>query len=112
MVLAGIGTVFVGAFPENTIRNFHIIGAALPFVFGNISLILFGVVRSINVWLRKLALVFGVIGLVALCLFMTHHYVGLGIGGMERTVAYPQTMWLIIFGCTGLLAKVIGKSKG
>jgi hypothetical membrane protein len=105
MICAGIGTVLVGVFPENTIPDFHIVGAALPFVLGNLSLILFGLVKSIRTWIRRLAYVLGVIGLLALCLFMTHNYGDLGIGGMERLVAYPQTIWLIIFGFDHLLRR-------
>jgi hypothetical protein len=30
--------------------------------------------------------------------FASSHYLGLGEGGMERIVAYPQTLWLIFFG--------------
>ncbi len=40
----------------------------------------------------------GLIALIALAFFVTRNYLGLGIGGMERLVAYPQTMWLIVFG--------------
>jgi hypothetical membrane protein len=40
----------------------------------------------------------GAVALVALCLFLTQHRFFLGLGGMERVVAYPQTVWLIVFG--------------
>ena len=38
------------------------------------------------------------IGLVALSFFLKNVYLGLGIGGMERIVSYPQTIWMIVFG--------------
>jgi hypothetical protein len=38
------------------------------------------------------------VALVALCLFLTHHRFFLGLGGMERVVAYPHTIWLMAFG--------------
>ena len=41
---------------------------------------------------------FGLVGLSALGLFLTHTYGPLGRGGMERVVAYPQTIWMILFG--------------
>jgi len=98
IAIAGLGTIVVGIFPENTIRTFHIVGAALPFVIGNIGLLCFGFVSGIPRVLCNYALVFGLISLTTLVLFVTHHYVGIGIGGTERIVAYPQTIWLIIFG--------------
>jgi hypothetical protein len=32
---------------------------------------------------------------VALVLFLTHHRFFLELGGMERLVAYPQTIWRV-----------------
>jgi hypothetical protein len=31
-------------------------------------------------------------------LFVNHIYLGLGVGGMERMVAYPIIFWVIEFG--------------
>src|SRR4051812_21698156 len=41
MALAGLGTILVGVFPENTIGIFHFAGALLPFLLGNIALLIF-----------------------------------------------------------------------
>ena len=38
------------------------------------------------------------LALIALSLFASHMYLGLGAGTMERLAAYPETIWLIIFG--------------
>lgn len=99
MALAGFGTILVGLFPENTIPRLHIIGASLPFVLGNISLIVLGlaIFSFSKVW-RLYTVASGVIPLLALFFFVSQHYLGLGIGSMERVVAYPQTVWLIFFG--------------
>jgi hypothetical membrane protein len=35
--------------------------------------------------------------LVALYLFLTHNRFFFGLGGMERIVAYPHTIWLVVF---------------
>jgi len=43
MALAGLGTILVGLFPENTVSALHILGAALPFFLGNIGMILIGI---------------------------------------------------------------------
>lgn len=98
MALAGIGTIFVGAFPENTVSFMHFIGAALPFFCGNLALIIFGLYLQLPVAFKWYTLLSGMVGLVAFALFLLNHYLGLGLGGMERIVAYPQTIWLIAFG--------------
>jgi len=98
MGLAGAGTIIVGLFPENSVASLHFIGAILPFLVGNLGLVIFAVVLDLSKTLRIYTLVSGVISLVALGFYLTHIYFGLGQGGMERVVAYPQTIWLIVFG--------------
>lgn len=98
MCLAGLGTIMVGLFPENTVSGLHAAGAALPFLVGNVALILFGYSLKMPRALRLYTLASGALALTALILFLTRSYLGLGIGGMERLVAYPQTIWLIVFG--------------
>jgi hypothetical membrane protein len=99
LVAAGLGTIVVGCFPENTISSLHIIGAALPFVFGNLGMVLVGAgAVKFPLPVRTFTMLAGLIGLAALTLFMTQTYRGLGIGGMERIVAYPQSIWMILFG--------------
>lgn len=98
MAVAGFGTIVVGLFPENTIGVLHILGALLPFGLGNVALILFGLSLGLSRTLRLYTVMSGVIALIALGLFVTHHYLGLGLGAMERITAYPQTVWLVIFG--------------
>jgi hypothetical membrane protein len=98
MALAGLGTLLVGLFPENTNNTLHTLGAALPFLIGNLSIGLLGVVLDIPQWLRIYSIATSVLTLIALVLFTSHTYLGLGIGGMERLVGYPQTVWLIVFG--------------
>ncbi len=98
MAVAGFGTVLVGLFPENTIGFLHQLGAFLPFLVGNVGLLILGWALDVPRTLRVYTLVSGIVSLVALVFFTTHTYLGLGIGGMERITAYPQTMWLIVFG--------------
>ncbi len=98
LVLSGIGTIVVGLFPENSPGNYHALGASLPFVVGNISLIILGLslrLGKLSFWITTGV---GLLSLVALILFMTHRYGPLGHGGMERIVAYPQTIWMIYYG--------------
>ncbi len=98
IVLAGIGTILVGIFPENTVIQLHMIGAALPFLIGNLGLILLGPNLKVPNILRVYTWVSGIISLVALLLLVTHNYLSIGNGGMERLTAYPQTIWLIVIG--------------
>jgi hypothetical membrane protein len=98
MGLAGVGVMLVGLFPEDTIYGAHIAGADLAFLLGNIALVIFGLTLRAPRWFRWFSVAFGVVALVALVLFLTHHRFFLGLGGMERVVAYPQTIWLIAFG--------------
>ena len=88
----------VGLFPENTISNLHIIGAATAFRPGECRSWLFmGLVADFPRSLPGLCSSFGIVSLLALIAFLTHQYLGIGIGGMERIVICPQTVWLIIF---------------
>lgn len=99
MAFAGLGAILIGFFPENSISSLHIAGAALSFLLGNVGMLLLG--SSLNPLPRELRIytvLSGVVGLAALLLFLRHVYAGLGIGGMERIVAYPQTIWMIVFG--------------
>jgi len=98
MALAGFGTILVGAFPENTIGFFHYAGALMPFLLGNIALLIFGFSLGLGFKFKIYTILSGVVALLALILFVTNNYLGLGIGGMERLVAHPQTIWLIVFG--------------
>jgi len=98
MAIAGVGTILVGLFPENTIDSLHVIGALLPFLLGNIGIVVLGVSLTVPKSLRIYSVLTGAIALAALIFYVSDKYLGLGQGGMERIVAYPQTIWLIVFG--------------
>lgn len=111
MAIAGFGTLIVGLFPENTISFLHIFGASLPFLLGNAGLVILSISLNIPRLLRYYTFLTGVIALIALVFFYTGHYLSLGLGGMERLVAYPQTFWLIVFGVYISSNHIIKKSK-
>lgn len=94
----GVGVLAVGIFPENSIPLFHGIGAALPFVLGNIGVALLGFSLPVPLAFRLFTLTCGFAALTALVFYAISHFLGFGEGGMERIVAYPQTVWLIAFG--------------
>jgi len=99
MGLGGIGAMLAGIFPENTVLQLHLLGAFLPFAFGNLSLLILGAALfKVPAFLRVTTLAAGSVALIALYFFIRQRYGGLGIGGTERLVAYPQIVWLVIFG--------------
>ena len=98
MAIAGVGTVLVGLSPENVNNTLHVLGAAGPFLVGNVALIILSCTLALSMGVRVLTGIAGGIGLVGLFLFALGVDLGLGQGEMERVAAYPQTFWLIIFG--------------
>lgn len=98
MTLAGLGPLLVGVFPETSIFWAHLVGQDLAFMFGNIAQIVFSFTLSEPLWLRRYSRISGATALVALFLFLSHHRFFLGLGGMERVVAYPLVIWLIVSG--------------
>ena len=100
--IGGAGTALVGIFPENTVSALHGIGAALPFLIGNVGVVILGFSLEVPKILRIYTVLTGSIALAALGVYAIGHYIGLGEGGLERVVAYPQTIWIIILGIYSL----------
>lgn len=99
LIAAGIGTVFVGLYPENTVPVIHVVAASLPFVFGNLALILLGFgIPNMPKWLRIFSVAAGVLALSALGLLLLSIFIGIGKGNVERIISYLQTIWMIITG--------------
>lgn len=100
--LAGLGVFVVGLYPENTDNARHVLGAGLNFTAGNIAMITFGLALAQRPSYRGLLTVFslfaGTLGLAATLLFVSGHFLGIGLGGMERVAAYPMTVWQIVMG--------------
>lgn len=99
MGLAGVGTMLVGIFPENTIAWLHGLGALLALGVGNVALILlaFAITQARFIF-RLYTFVSGAVSLTSFGLYAAGIYLGLGAGGMERLSGHPQTIWLILFG--------------
>lgn len=98
LAMAGVGTLLVGLFPENTITELHLLGAGLAFLIGNVGLVILGLVLKVPRSLRIYTFISGLVSLIGLAFFASGYYLGLGPGLIERITAYPQTIWLIIFG--------------
>jgi len=112
MALSGVGVIMVGVFPENTVSVLHVIGAAIPFVIGNVAIIMLGFSMKLSAPFRLYSFLSGVIAIFALGCYTSSHYLGLGEGGIERVVAYPQTVWLIATGLYILRAKSLRPAPG
>lgn len=99
MALSGIGTIFVGLFPENTIAAAHATGAFFGLVIGNVSLVILAfALKKVRREFRIYTFISGTFSLIAFVLFFAGINLGIGHGNMERLVSYPQTLWLILFG--------------
>jgi hypothetical membrane protein len=98
MAIGGVGAILVGAFPENTVSGLHVAGAGLAIGIGNVGIFILGAVLSLPEQMRRYMLLFSIVSITALFLFAFHKYFGVGAGTMERIAAYPETVWLIIFG--------------
>lgn len=98
MAISGVGVIMVGFFPENSVSALHGLGAAIPFVLGNASLIILALSLKVPALLRLYFFLSGVMALLGLVAYASSYDLGLGEGGIERVVAYPQTVCLIVIG--------------
>ena len=92
-----IGAMGVGLFTEATSTfTIHSIFSVITYLFGGISAIMSYKLQKQP--LSSLSIVLGVFSLLALVLVASETYLGLGLGGMERMVAYPLLLWEVGFG--------------
>ncbi|WP_054848917.1 DUF998 domain-containing protein [Vulcanisaeta sp. JCM 14467] len=94
IALTGIGAMGVGIFPE-TMHPFHLIFALIAFLFASISS--YPTIKISRSPGKVLWPILGTIGFIALLLFIKHIYLGLGPGGMERMIVYPNLVWALAF---------------
>ncbi len=98
VAIGGVGAVLVGSFPENTVSYLHIIGAALAIGIGTVGIFGLGIVLDVPSALRWSMRLVPPFAVLALILFACHVDLGVGSGFVERIAAYPETLWLIVFG--------------
>jgi hypothetical membrane protein len=94
-VLSGVGAICVGIFPEST-GVVHLLASLVVFLFGGLASIASS--RRSRPPMSYLSVVLGAVTLIALVLYASGTYLGLGLGGMERMVAYPALIWATAFG--------------
>ena len=105
LTLTGIGAMGVGLFPE-TAGAIHGVDSLITFLFGGLSAITS--YKLLKPPLSYSAVLLGALSLVALALFGSGVYLGLGLGGMERMIAYPPLLWAV--GFSGHLMSYSGDS--
>jgi len=93
--ITGIGAMGVGLFTEDA-GVIHVIFSFITFLFAGLSAIM-------SYKLQKppfsyFSVTLGVVTLMALILFASETFLGLGKGGMERMIAYPALLWAVGFG--------------
>ncbi|WP_424886979.1 DUF998 domain-containing protein [Streptomyces sp. XH2] len=105
---AGPGFVLAGLAPADVNENQHVLGALLIMGAGNIGLLLAGAGLPDDVPgpLRWVTSLLGAMAITAFGLFLSRHYLGLGMGGMERVAALPVLLWTLAAGARGLSRQV------
>jgi len=105
LILTGIGAMGVGLFPE-TAGAIHGVVSLITFLFGGLSAIMS--YKLLKPPLSYSAVLLGTLSLVALALFGSSTYLGLGKGGIERMIAHPTLLWAV--GFSGHLMSYSGDS--
>ncbi|MCG0289900.1 DUF998 domain-containing protein [Streptomyces sp. PSAA01] len=111
---AGVGFVLAGLAPADVHENQHVLGALLIMGTANIGLFLAGtrLAEDVPVPLRRLTTLLGITALTAFGLFLSGHYLGLGMGGMERVAAFPLLAWALVVGGRGLFRRKTRRTPG
>ena len=95
LVIAGIGAMGVGVFHED-LGAIHVLMAFLAFFFGGLAAIMTH--KMIRGPFAIVSIVLGVITLSALVFVGAGVHLGIGFGGMERMIFYPEMLWAVGFG--------------
>jgi hypothetical membrane protein len=101
LALSGLGAIGVGLSPEDVNLTVHSVSALLAFAGGGFALIVLGFAMFRDTrWdgFRAYTILSGLVALIALLLFVSKVYLGLGVGGMERLIVAPVLLWSIVAG--------------
>jgi hypothetical membrane protein len=119
LLLVGVlGAVGVGLFPEPSPAlggNAHDFFSIVTFLDANVGFLIIGITMyGDKIWDRyaNITTVLGAISTVALAFYVYFFlgngwYFGIGMGGLERIVAFPVMIWAIWIGLTVLTCRVI-----
>ena len=95
VAVAGIGAIGVGLFTEDA-GTAHLIFSFLILFFGGLSATASYKVQKAPA--SYFSVILGAMSLLAIALFASGTLLDLGKGGMERMIAYPSLLWLVVFG--------------
>ncbi|ADL19273.1 hypothetical protein ASAC_0867 [Acidilobus saccharovorans 345-15] len=104
VMASGVGAAGVGLFPEGSPHGLHIIFSLVTFLASSLASYPASLYRGLRTPLWG---ALGTIGLMALALYVNGIYLGLGWGGMERLIVYPNLLW-----AAGFSGALLGKEKG
>jgi hypothetical membrane protein len=100
--VAGVGVFVVGLAPEDVAPKLHFVGAVANLVCCNAGMAAMGIAmlhwKEPAYAMGLIALAAGMTGLFGFAFLAVGVYLGLGVGGMERVVAYPFPLWLASVG--------------
>ena len=102
-MVASIGAIGVGIFPETT-GSVHIIFEFIAFAFSGLSAI--ATYRIVSSPMSYFSLKLGIVTLITLLLLTMGLTFGLGNGGIERVIMYPSIIWII-----GIGAHMLGRTS-
>lgn len=101
IVVAGIGAIGVGLFPEDVNLTLHSLSAVTAFLIGNLAVIALGIamVRDRR-WegYRTFSIASGIFGVIFLFVYLFHFWGPLGLGGSERLIVAPILLWASVAG--------------
>jgi len=94
-IIAALAALNVGIFTENS-EPMHTLASIFVFLFsGLLTIFSYKVLKyPFNI----IAILLGLTSLFAMNLFGGNIYFELGVGDMERTIIYPNLIWMIGFG--------------
>lgn len=101
LLLAGGGAIGVGVFTED-FPGIHTVVSFLTFFGTGLAAIV--AYRITKPPLSYVGVIAGVLSFLALGLFASETYLGLGVGGMERMIVLPVIGWALAFGGSLLAA--------
>ncbi len=95
LMIGGIGAMGVGIFNED-FGKIHLLFALLAFVFSSLGTYVIFFKKRKDLMTSMWAML-GTVALIALILYSLSIDLGLGKGGMERMIMYPNIIWAIGF---------------
>lgn len=95
--LAYIGAIGVGIFTESpSTFSLHVIFSFMAYLFGGLAAIASYKLQKQP--MSTFSVFLGASSLLAIIILASGNYLGLGLGGIERMVAYPLLLWLVGLG--------------